>query len=106
MALPAFILECVCVLHVHICRLTAFLKCWGIKRNIYLRLLSHGHALVTDPFYCMCVRPKKKKKKKTKKREVRDAGWCYGKSLYTHPRAGSHLFCVHVNMDASVVLWH
>lgn len=61
MTLPAFILECVCVLHVHICRLTAFLKCCGIKRNIYLRLLSHGHALVTDPFYCMCVRLKKNK---------------------------------------------
>ena len=38
----------------------------GIKRNIYLRLLSHGHALVTDPFYCMCVLPKKKRKEKNK----------------------------------------
>lgn len=69
---------------------------------VYLCLLSHGHALMTEPFCCMCVRPKKKQQRGE---GVRDAGGCFGKKMYTHQRAGSHLFWVHVNMDASVVLW-
>lgn len=74
--------------------------------TVYLRLLSHGHALMTYSFCCMCVCVWKKNTHTHKElRRVTDAGGCNGKKMYTHQSAGNHLFWVHVNMDASVVLW-
>lgn len=51
---------------------------------------------------CVCVW---KKEKKTKRRGGWRRSWVLWKIGYTHQRAGSHLFWLHVNMDASVVLW-
>lgn len=36
----------------------------NLNSAVYLRPLSHGHALMTDLFSCMCVPPKKQKKQR------------------------------------------
>lgn len=89
-----------CALHVYICHLTVFVKCWGIKQR-FLPAPPFTWTRPDDTSFLLHVCASENKNQRGGGTLV---GVLENKRIHTSV-LGSHLFWVHVNMDASVVLW-